>query len=80
MGDAKALKPCRVPAASTQCYKLLRAMQDGRRLMIWNAMFELGVGALHQRVRELRQMGWPVKREEVNSANGKRVAQFWIGC
>ena len=53
-------------------------MQAGTKFTIWNAMAELGVGALHQRVIELRKMGWPVKREEIRTENGKRVAQFWM--
>jgi hypothetical protein len=68
----------KVPAASTQCGKLLRAMQRGVRLTIWNAMTEYGVGALHQRCNELRSMGWPIQRREIVT-NGKRVAEFFMG-
>lgn len=69
------LTPCRVPERGTQCHTLLMAMQAGKKLTIWNAMVELGVGALHQRIRDLRDMGWPIKREEI-TINGKRVAEF----
>jgi len=68
-------QPVRVPQHGTQCYRALRAMQDGKKLTIWNAMTELGIGALHQRIGELKGMGWPIKREEV-TRNGKRVAEF----
>lgn len=67
--------PCRVPDASSQCGVALRAMQQGVKLTIWNAMTEYHIGALHQRIRDLRAMGWPVKRAEVKR-NGKRVAEF----
>lgn len=67
----------RIPPASSQCGKLLRAMQSGERLTIWNAMVEYGCGALHQRMRDLKKMGWPVQREEV-TRGGKRVAEFWM--
>lgn len=69
--------PVEVPSAETQCGKLLRAMQRGERLTIWNAMMDYGVGALHQRMKELRDSGWPVKRQEI-TVNGKRVAEFWM--
>jgi hypothetical protein len=68
----------RVPEAGTQCGDLLRAMQRGERLTIWNAMTEYGCGALHQRINELRSMGWPVQRREIVT-NGKRVAEFFMG-
>ncbi len=68
---------CLVPPADTQCGKILRAMQSGVRLTIWNAMVDYGVGALHQRVKDLRDMGWPIQREE-KTTNGKRVAELWM--
>ena len=70
-------KPVRVPDAKTQCGQLLRAMQGGVRLTIWNAMVDYGCGALHQRMKELRDDGWPIKRQEI-TVNGKRVAEFWM--
>lgn len=71
------LELIRVPEAGTQCGDLLRAMHKGVRLTIWNAMTEYGCGALHQRMNELKAMGWPVQRREIK-VNGKRVAEFWI--
>lgn len=66
-----------VPDAGTQCGRALRAMQSGVRLTIWNAMVDYGIGALHQRIFELKTRGWPVQRREVVK-NGKRVAEFWM--
>jgi hypothetical protein len=71
------LQPVVVPKKGTQCGDLLRAMQEGVRLTIWNAMTEYGCGALHQRIGELKDMGWPVKRDEITQ-NGKRYAVFWM--
>ena len=68
---------CRIPEDGTQCKTLLAAMQRGERLTIWNAMMDYGVGALHQRIKDLREMGWPISRREVKK-NGKMVAEFWI--
>lgn len=67
----------RIPSPDTQCGKLLRAMRDGVRLTIWNAMVDYGCGALHQRMRELKKMGWPIKRDEV-TRHGKTFAEFWL--
>ena len=69
------LAPCRLPQRGTQAYELLMAMQAGKRLTIWNAMVEHGVGALHQRIGDLRRLGWPIKRQEIE-INGKYVAEF----
>lgn len=71
------LMPVRVPRQDTQHYALLQAMQEGVRLTIWNAMVDYGCGALHQRIKELRDMGWPIKRQMVTK-NGKQVAEFWM--
>lgn len=68
----------RVPTKGSQCYRLLKAMQEGERLTIWNAMVDYGCGALHQRMNELRSMGWPIQRREVTK-QGKRVAEFFMG-
>ena len=68
---------CKVPAQGTQHHKLLLAFQRGIRVTIWNAMTEYGIGALHQRVKELRDMGWPVQRAMV-AKNGKQIAEFWM--
>lgn len=71
------ITPCRVPTKGSQAYELLTAMQSGKRLTIWNAMVEHHCGALHQRIGELRSMGWPIQRREI-TVNGKRVAEFWM--
>lgn len=69
---------CQIPEAGTQCRTLLSAMQRGEKLTIWNAMTNYKVGALHQRIGELKDMGWPIKREEIKTESGRRVAQFWM--
>lgn len=68
---------CKVPENGSQCYTLLSAMQNGVRLTIWNAMTVYHCGALHQRMKDLRDMGWPVKRQVIK-ANGAKVAEFWL--
>ena len=77
MTQLELVAPCRVPKDGTQHKKLLLAMQSGVRLTIWNAMTEYGCGALHQRIKELRDMGWPIKRQMID-VGGTQVAQFWM--
>lgn len=72
------LNPCRLPDRGTQCYELLMAMKSGARLTIWNAMQEHACGALHQRMKDLRDMGWPIRRQIVKTAGGAKVAEFWL--
>lgn len=69
------ISPCRVPNHGTQAYELLMAMREGKKLTIWNAMLEHRCGALHQRMNDLKDLGWPIKRREI-VVNGKRVAEF----
>ncbi len=68
---------CKLPERGTQCYELLMAMKSGVRLTIWNAMTEYGCGALHQRMKDLREMGWPIQRQEIRAVKAK-VAEFWL--
>ncbi len=78
MTQLELIAPCRLPERGTQCYELLMAMQQGVRLTIWNAMAEYHCGALHQRINDLKDLGWPINRREVKTGNGKRVAEFWM--
>ena len=68
---------CRLPKEGTQHHKLLMAMKNGVRLTIWNAMTEYGCGALHQRIKELKERGWPVMRR-MKDVGGTHVAEFWM--
>ena len=70
---------CTVPEKGTQCYELLMAMQSGVRLTIWNAMNEYGVGALSQRIGDLkRRYGWPIQSRTIETNGGARVAEYWL--
>ncbi len=69
---------CREPKRGTQAYELLVAMLNGKRLTIWNAMQEHFCGALHQRIKDLRELGWPVQRRTIKTPAGATVAEFWI--
>lgn len=52
-------------------------MQAGKRLTIWNAMMDHRCGALHQRMNDLKDLGWPIQRRLIK-VNGKQVAEFWL--
>ncbi len=75
MTQLELLNPVRLPKQGTQAYELLHAMKQGVRLTIWNAMSVYHCGALHQRIKELKDMGWPIQRRVLEGSN---VAEFWL--
>lgn len=78
MTQLELINPCRLPKRGSQAYELLAAMKQGVRLTIWNAMTAYRCGALHQRMKDLRDMGWPVRRREILTDGGTRIAEFWL--
>ena len=66
---------CQVPDADTQQGRLLRALQRGMRPTIITAGPQLGIGALSQRIGELRKMGWDIKDKRVC---GKPYVEYWL--
>lgn len=75
------LVECTVPPAGSQCHRLLSAMLDGVRLTIWNAMHDYQVGALSQRIGNLKHIyGWGrvIKTRTIDTPNGAHIAEYWI--
>lgn len=73
------LPACRVPPKGTQCYELLMAMREGKRLTVARALAEHACYALSQRVGELkRKYGWPVLDRFVETAGGAIVKEYWL--
>lgn len=73
------LAPCRVPAKGSQCYELLLAMKQGKRLTVARALSEHACYALSQRCGELRrEYGWPIRSRMIEVKPGTRVAEYWI--
>ena len=71
------LNPCRVPYRGSQCYELLEAMLDGKRLTVAKALTEHACYALSQRMGELRRKyGWPIQRRMIEIRPGTRVAEY----
>ena len=66
---------CVVPDPQTQQGRLLRALQRGMRPTIITAGPVLGVGALSQRIGELRKMKWDIKDKRVP---GKPYHEYWL--
>jgi hypothetical protein len=66
---------CIVPDADTGCGRLLRALQRGMRPTIITAGPELGIGALSQRIGDLRRMGWPIRDRKVS---GKSYVEYFL--
>ena len=66
----------KIPDASTQNYKLLRAFERGELLTVAEALTKYGIYALSQRVGELKRMGWPISSEPFETASGARVARY----
>ena len=66
---------CQVPEPQTQQGRLLRALQRGVRPTIVTAGPHLSIGALSQRIGELRKMGWDIKDRRVH---GKPYVEYWL--
>lgn len=78
MTQLELLAPCRVPEKGTQCYTLLRALQDGVRLTVAKALTQYGVYALSQRMGDLKhKYGWPIKSRMVKVGEAT-VAEYWL--
>jgi hypothetical protein len=78
MTQLELIAEVRLPAHGTQAYELLSAMKAGKRLTIWNAMQDHRCGALHQRMKDLRDLGWPIQRREIKTESGAKIAEFWL--
>ena len=66
---------CVVPPQDTQNGQILRALERGERLTLLDALQKFGCFRLAARVKELRDMGWPVEMRTV-TLNGKRIAEY----
>lgn len=66
----------------TQCERILRHLQDGNTLTQAEAFLEYGVGRLSSRICELRQAGYPIRREFITRKNryGEVISfcRYWL--
>lgn len=62
----------------SQLIEIQRHLAKGHRLTPLEAFRRFGCMRLGARAYELRQLGWPVKKETVCVGNGKRVASYYF--
>jgi hypothetical protein len=62
----------------TQAAFILGWLQLGKRVTPMLALQLWGCNRLAARIAELKREGWDIKREMVETATGKRVAEYWL--
>ena len=60
----------------TQCDRIADWLASGRTLTVAEALTQLGVYALSQRVGELKREGVPIERDMIETPGGARVARY----
>jgi len=60
----------------TQANRILRYLQAGHRLTPLDALELFGCFRLAARVHELRREGWEINERTVETASGKRIAEY----
>lgn len=69
----------KIPPRDSQAYRILLTLQSGRHLTVGEALNELGVYALSQRIGDLkRKYGWPVKSKTVITPGGAQISEYWL--
>jgi hypothetical protein len=63
-------------AKQTQANRILRYLQAGHRLTPWDALEQFGCFRLAARIYELRREGWQINERTVETASGKRIAEY----
>jgi hypothetical protein len=63
-------------ARPTQAGRILRFLQEGHRLTPLDALELFGCFRLAARVHELRREGWAIVERTVETASGKRIAEY----
>ncbi len=59
-----------------QTDKICEWLSSGRTLTVAEALTNLGIYALSQRVGELKRQGVPIEADMVETAGGARVARY----
>jgi len=60
----------------TQAGKILAYLQSGNAITALDALQRFGCFRLAARIFELRREGWQIAERMVETANGKRVAEY----
>ncbi len=71
--------PVRLPdrEKQRQLYELLYELKK-RRITLWIAIHELGIGSLSSRICDLKKMGWPVRDRFIVTSGGAHVKEYWL--
>ena len=68
--------PAKTHKRPTQAGRILRFLQEGHRLTPLDALELFGCFRLAARVHELRREGWAIVERTVETASGKRIAEY----
>jgi hypothetical protein len=68
--------PAETHKRPTQAGLILRFLQEGHRLTPLDALELFGCFRLAARVHELRREGWAIVERTVETASGKRIAEY----
>jgi hypothetical protein len=71
-------RPDKTHRAPSQAQRILRHLQAGHSLTPLEALERFGCFRLAARVHELRREGYAVLEETVTTAQGKRVARYFL--
>ena len=63
-------------ASQTQAERILSALLAGESLTSLDALERFGCARLASRISDLKQRGYPISSKLVETASGKRVAQY----
>ena len=63
-------------ASQTQAERILAALLAGESLTSLDALERFGCARLASRISDLKQRGYPISSKLVETASGKRVAQY----
>lgn len=63
----------------TQLELLAEALDRGERLTMLTAINQYGIGALSQRIGDLKRSGYPVDSRTITTPTGKHVSEYFRG-
>ena len=63
----------------TQLELLADALDRGERLTMLTAINQYGIGALSQRIGDLKRIGYPVESRTITTPTGKHVSEYFRG-
>jgi hypothetical protein len=68
--------PAETHKRPTQANRILRYLKEGNRITALDALESFGCFRLAARIHELRREGWAIAERTVETASGKRIAEY----